>query len=75
MNTIFKLLAGIALTVLSASLNAHEGHAAVGTMAHDIEHAGWMAAALMLASVMILLVFSASVKFADKHLSDKKRRD
>lgn len=79
MKTFLKPLAA-ATSVYSVSLQAHEGHAALGTMMHEIQHAGWMAGALMLGSVMILLVFSASVKFADKLLSDKqmserKRRD
>lgn len=61
--------AALAAMLSSVSVHAHEGHAAVGTVAHEIEHAGWMAAALMFGSVMILLVFSVSVRFADRHLT------
>lgn len=69
MKKLSKLSAALMSALGSVSLQAHEGHAAVGSMAHEIEHAGWMAAALMLGSVMILLVFSLSVKFADKLVS------
>ena len=75
MKSLLRIIGSVAASVFAVSVQAHEGHAIVGTLAHEIEHAGWMAGALMLGSVMILLVFSASVRFADKHLSQKERRD
>jgi divalent metal cation (Fe/Co/Zn/Cd) transporter len=75
MKKVSELFLVAASAFFAASLQAHEGHASVGSMAHELEHAGWIAGALMLASVLMLIVFSVSVRFADKHLSDKKRRD
>jgi ABC-type Na+ efflux pump permease subunit len=75
MKKVSELLLVVASTFFVASLQAHEGHAIVGSMAHELEHAGWIAGALMLASVLMLMVFNVAVCFADKQLSDKKRRD
>ncbi|MDO8907448.1 MAG: hypothetical protein Q7W55_02990 [Pseudohongiella sp.] len=70
-----KLVVAAAASLSAATLQAHEGHAIVGSIAHDLEHAGWLAGALVLGSVLILLVFSVSVRYADKHMSEKNRRD
>jgi hypothetical protein len=74
MKTILKLAVAATASLSSALLQAHEGHAAVGTVAHDLQHAGWIAATLMLGSVLILLAFGMSVRYADKYMSDKKRQ-
>jgi hypothetical protein len=68
MRIIIKLIAALGLGVTSLSLQAHEGHATVGSLAHSIEHAGWLAAALMLVSILIVVGFSVSAKWADRVL-------
>jgi hypothetical protein len=74
MKTISKFAVVATAALLGTTLQAHEGHAAVGTVVHDLQHAGWIAATLMLGSVLILLAFGMSVRCADKYMSDKKRQ-
>lgn len=68
MKIVHKLIAMLGLGLTSLSLQAHEGHATVGSLAHSVEHAGWLAAALMLASVLIVVGFSVSATWADRVL-------
>lgn len=75
MTAISRFCIATAALFCAVSAKAHEGHAAIGTIYHEIEHAAWMAAALMFGSVMILLVFSVSVRFADRHLTRPAQRD
>lgn len=75
MNLLPKILVGSAALAIAFSLQAHEGHAPVGTVAHGVQHAGWVAAALVMASVLLLTAFCTSARFMDKQISDKKRRD
>lgn len=72
MKLINKLIAVMVLSVPCVTLQAHEGHASVGSLAHSVEHAGWLAAGLMVMSVMILLVFSVSAARADKVLQARE---
>lgn len=74
MKLINKGFAGASAWVLAAATQAHEGHTAMGTIAHDIQHAGWLAAALVSGSVLILVAFGKSAMLADRYLADKKRR-
>jgi len=68
MKIINKLNAVFGLGLTSLSLQAHEGHATVGSLAHSVEHAGWLAAALMLVSILIVVGFSVSATWADRLL-------
>ena len=68
MKTFTKMIIAALITATSVSLHAHEGHAAIGSLAHSVEHAGWLAAALVAVSVITLWVFSVSAIWADKVL-------
>lgn len=68
MKTLTKLMAAAVMTATSVSLQAHEGHATVGSFAHSVEHAGWLAAGVVALSVITLWVFSVSATWADKVL-------
>jgi hypothetical protein len=72
MKTFTKMMAAALTTAMSVSVQAHEGHAAVGSLAHSVEHAGWLAAGVMVVSVMTLLMFSVSATWADKVLHENK---
>jgi hypothetical protein len=69
-----RLMLAVMSAVSSVSLHAHEGHAAMGSIAHEIEHAGWVAGALVVASVMIVWGFSAAATFADKVVYKPSKR-
>ena len=68
MKTLTKMTIAALITATSVSLQAHEGHAAVGSLAHSAEHAGWLAAGVVAMSVITLWVFSVSATWADKVL-------
>jgi len=72
MKTFTKMMVAALTTAVSVSVQAHEGHAAVGSLAHSSDHAGWLAAGVMVVSVMTLLMFTVSAAWADKVLQEKK---
>lgn len=73
MKTVRKLIVMATSTVSSAALHAHEGHAAVNSAAHELQHVGWVTAALLIGSAGILLGLNKTVRYADKRSLAKKR--
>lgn len=75
-----RVMTALGTVLATGTALAHEGHGTVGSLEHELAHAGWLAGAIMFAAVLAALILKWTARVDDKSPAERtstarRRRD